>query len=185
MTASLGALCCRCRVEYFIFMLIAEMRGTAKVPLYAIKTDGELNQYPEVSVVGGTVMPSGGDLSNPNDKAVVKGLEDTIIEEYGKALAVNKCKEAGAGGTVNLKLKMLRASCVDTLFKAVDEFKVEVLNLNENQMGKEGAKAIGEALAGNQSLKQLGYAAASTPLDPYCQPWHLLAHLLPGHTHTR
>lgn len=54
-----------CRAEYFIFSLWAEMIGSKTVPLYAIKRDGQLNQYPTVKVLGAEFMPSGGALSCP------------------------------------------------------------------------------------------------------------------------
>ena len=59
-----------CRVEYFIFSLAAEMRGR-KVPLYAIKRDGSLKQYPTFLVTD-YGMPSQGALSNPDDKALLR-----------------------------------------------------------------------------------------------------------------
>ena len=54
------------------------MRGH-EVQLYAIKQDGALHRYPEVKVIFESSMPSGGALSNPNDRALVKGLEDKMI----------------------------------------------------------------------------------------------------------
>ena len=63
--------------------------------LYAILLDGALNRYPRVKVVGEKDMPSGGALSNPNDKALVTGLEDKMIDAYGTALVERKCKAAG------------------------------------------------------------------------------------------
>ena len=68
----------RSRVEYFVFSLLAEMRGH-KVQLYAILRDGALNRYPTVMVLEEKFMPSGGALANPNDRALVKGLEDKMI----------------------------------------------------------------------------------------------------------
>jgi hypothetical protein len=62
-------------------------------------------------------MPSGGALSNPNDKALVTALEDKMIEAYGTALVGVKCKAAG-GEAVDLGDKMLRPQHVDALFAA-------------------------------------------------------------------
>ena len=56
-----------------------------QVQLYAIKRDGQLHQYKKVDMVESD-MPSGGALSNPDDKALVKGLEDQIIDVYGRAI---------------------------------------------------------------------------------------------------
>jgi len=39
----------RSRIEYFVFSLLAEMRGH-EVQLYAILRDGALHRYPEVEV---------------------------------------------------------------------------------------------------------------------------------------
>ena len=89
-----------CRVEYFIFSLAAEMRGREAqvhaviddfvpgtgVPLYGIRRDGSLYQYPLVMVTEEKEMPSHGALSNPADKVLVQDLEDTMIEAYGKVI---------------------------------------------------------------------------------------------------
>jgi len=104
------------RIEYFVFGLLAEMQGH-EVQLYAILLDGALHRYPEVKVIGEGAMPSGGALSNPNDKALVTALEDKMIEAYGTALVGVKCKAAG-GEAVDLGDKMLRPQHVDALFAA-------------------------------------------------------------------
>ena len=80
----------RSRIEYFVFSLLAEMQGH-EVQLYAIKRNGVLNRYPTVKVLREEYMPSGGDLSNPNDQALVMGLEDKMIDAYGTALVEVKC----------------------------------------------------------------------------------------------
>ena len=49
-----------------------------EVQLYAIQLDGALNRYPKVQVTGEITMPSGGALSNPNDKALVTSLENKM-----------------------------------------------------------------------------------------------------------
>ena len=48
-------------------------------------------------------MPSGGALSNPNDQALVKGLEDKMINAYGTAIVELTCK---GGRYVELDKKM-------------------------------------------------------------------------------
>ena len=81
-----------CRVEFFIFALWMAMLGR-KVPLYAITRDGRLKQYPSVTYTGSLGdLPSDGALSNPNDAAAVKGLEETMIEAHGKGVVVHMCK---------------------------------------------------------------------------------------------
>ena len=84
-----------CRVEYFIFSLAAEMRGR-KPQLYGIHRDGSLRHYPDVGVINERLMPSQGALSNPDDKALVQTLEDTMIEAYGKVIVEILC--GGGGG---------------------------------------------------------------------------------------
>ena len=107
-----------CRCEYFIFSLAAEMRGR-EVQLYAIKRHGSLRQYPEVAVgpVSGGAgktdtreqrtrmptlyvaddvgMPSQGALSNPDDKALVQALEDTMINAYTSRSLWRSCARRG------------------------------------------------------------------------------------------
>jgi len=153
-----------CRVEYFIFSLAAEMRGR-EAQLYGIKRDGLLKQYPKVNVRGGNSndMPSQGALSNPNDKALVQDLEDTMIEAYGKVIVEIKCKAGAARGrgppgrTVNLGkvslyAKMIRDCHVEALCEAVDKYEVMELNLDRNQLGDAGAEAIAAMLRTNRSL---------------------------------
>ena len=105
-----------------------------EVQLYAILLDGALNRYPKVQVYNERDMPSGGALSNPNDKALVTSLEDKMIEAYGTALVEVKCKAAG-GKKVNLDRKMLRPMHVGALFAAVERYKIADLDLSFNQLG--------------------------------------------------
>ena len=137
------------------------MRGQ-RVQLYAILRDGALDRYPQVKVVNEECMPSGGALSNPNDQALVKGLEDKMIAAYGTALVELKCKAAG-GGRVDLGLKMLRPQHVGALFAAVERYQVTVLDLNVNQLGAEGGVLVAAALKTNTTLTYLGCAQLGRP----------------------
>ena len=151
----------RSRIEYFVFSLLAEMQEH-EVQLYAIKRDGALNRYPEVQVNGEEDMPSGGALSNPNDKALVKDLEDKMIEAYGTALVEVKCKAAG-GEMVDLSNKMLRPQHVGALFAAVERYRVAELDLTNNQLGAEGGALVAAALKTNTTLTELGCAQLGRP----------------------
>ena len=151
----------RSRIEYFVFSLLAEMRGQ-QVQLYAIKRDGALWRYPEVKVMFESNMPSGGALSNPNDQALVKGLEDKMIDAYGTAIVELKCKAAG-GGKVNLVRKMLRPQHVGALFAAVGRYHVAELNLDSNQLGDEGGALVAAALKTNTTLIELECAQLGRP----------------------
>merc|ERR1740133_493683 len=122
-----------CRIEYFVFGLLAEMQGH-EVHLYTILLDGALHRYPKVQVRSEKDMPSGGALSNPNDKALVTELEDKMIEAYGTALVELKCKAAGRKA-VDLIRKMLRPQHVGALFAAVERYQIAELNLMRNQLG--------------------------------------------------
>ena len=125
----------RSRVEYFVFSLLAEMQGKeGEVQLYAIKRDGQLHQYEEVLMFE-SMMPSRGALSNPDDKALVKGLEDQIIDVYGHAIVEITCRKAKEGEEVRLSCKMLRPQHVESLMAAVNKYRVTELILNSNQLG--------------------------------------------------
>ena len=152
----------RSRIEYFVFSLLAEMQGH-EVQLYAIKRDGALNRYPKVEVYGESCMPSGGALSNPNDQALVKDLEDKMVDAYGTALVEVKCKAAGRGGYVNLSRKMLRPQHVGALFAAVERYQVAQLDLRYNQLGAEGGALVAAALKTNTTLNRLGCAQLGRP----------------------
>ena len=71
-----------------------------QVQLYAIMRDGRLEQYEKVLMFERDMMPSRGALSNPDDKALVKGLEDQIIDVYGHAIVEITCR-AKEGEAVN------------------------------------------------------------------------------------
>ena len=129
------------------------MRGH-EVQLYAILLDGALHRYPEVKVLREIDMPSGGALSNPNDKALVTSLEDKMIEAYGTALVELKCKAAG-GKEVDLRSKMLRPMHVGALFAAVERYQVAELNLRDNQLGAAGGALVAAALKTNTTLTTL------------------------------
>ena len=137
------------------------MRGH-EVQLYAIKRDGTLNRYPKVKVLDESDMPSGGALSNPNDQALVKGLEDKMIDAYGTAIVELKCKAAG-GGYVNLRMKMLRPQHVGALFAAVERYQVAELDLEYNQLGAEGGALVAAALKTNTTLTRLWCAQLGRP----------------------
>ena len=177
----------RSRIEYFVFSLLAEMQGH-EVQLYAILRDGALNRYPEVNVGHESRMPSGGDLSNPDDLALVKDLEDKMINSYGTTMVELKCKAAlhskeanlrwkrlgpkrsdlltfaaSGGKTVDLEHKMFRPVHVDALFAAVDRYQVTGLNLAANQLGAEGGALVAAALKTNTTLTELRCAQLGRP----------------------
>ena len=133
-----------------------------EVQLYAILRDGALNRYPQVVVESEEDMPSGGALSNPNDQALVKGLEDKMIDAYGTALVEVKCKAAG-GERVDLSKKMLRPQHVGALFAAVERYRVAKLDLAYNQLGAEGGALVAAALKTNTTLTWLECAQLGRP----------------------
>eukprot|EP00964_Phaeocystis_antarctica_P114315 scaffold78295_cov57-Phaeocystis_antarctica.AAC.1 len=107
-------------------------------------------------------MPSGGALSNPNDKALVTSLEDKMIEAYGTALVEVKCKAAG-GKKVDLQYKMLRPVHVGALFAAVERYQVAELDLTFNQLGAAGGALVAAALKTNTTLTTLKCAQLGRP----------------------
>jgi hypothetical protein len=151
----------RSRIEYFVFGLLAEMQGH-EVQLYAILLNGALNRYPTVKVTYESDMPSGGALSNPNDKALVTDLEDKMIEAYGTALVEVKCK-AAVDGKVDLGYKMLRPQHVGALFAAVERYKVAELDLSINQLGAAGGALVAAVLETNTTLTTLKCAQLGRP----------------------
>ena len=110
-------------------------------------------------------MPSGGALSNPDDEALVKGLEDRIIDVYGRAIVEIKCSKAKEGETVDLNAKMLRPQHVESLMAAVNKYRVTDLHLDYNQLGPEGGAKLAEALQTNTTLKELRCALAALRTD--------------------
>ena len=134
-----------------------------QVQLYAIQRDGRLHQFNRVDMEERD-MPSGGALSNPDDEALVKGLEDQIIDVYGRAIVEIKCRKAEEGERVNLGGKMLRPQHVESLMAAVNKYRVTRLWLGANQLGPEGGAKLAEALKTNTSLKELQCALAA--LEP-------------------
>ena len=151
-----------CRVEYFVFSLLAEMQGKeGEVQLYTImlyepgvEDDGvtpcpernryELQQYPKV-LMSERTMPQSGALSNPDDNVLIRELEDQILDVYGhaiieiKCMAAAKAKEGKEGPlVVDLSFKMLRPQHVDSLINACNKYKVAELYLQGNQLGRDG-----------------------------------------------
>ena len=132
-----------------------------EVQLYAIERDGALNRYPKLAVAEESI-PSCGALSNPNDQALVKDLEDKMIDAYGTALVEVKCKAAG-GERVDLAGKMLRPQHVGALFAAVERYQVAKLDLEMNQLGAEGGALVAAALKTNTTLTYLECAQLGRP----------------------
>ena len=140
-----------------------------EVQLYAIKRDGALHRYPKVEVLREQQVPSAGDLSNPNDQALVKDLEDKMIDAYGTAIVELKCKAARprrcwrGGEVVELDQKMLRPQHVGALFAAVERYQVAGLDLSFNQLGAEGGALVAAALKTNTTLTWLECAQLGRP----------------------
>ena len=160
-----------CRLENFMFSLWAEMQGR-EVQLFAILRDCSLVEFQKDVEYdnSGRHLPSHGVLTNPNDAPLVKALEDTMIEAYGKPLVIRKCQEetvvGGEGGDVkermgrnefvNLSWKLMRAAHVPVLAKAVEENNIRVLKLLNNQLGAgNGPKLIAAMLRSNTTLISL------------------------------
>lgn len=106
-------------------------------------------------------MPSHGALSNPNDIAVIKELEDKMLEAFGNAVVTRACEAAGKTKKrkVNLEGKMIRLVHVPTLCTAVNTYRVRELNLPYNQLGPDGAKELARFLRVNTSLESLEIVA--------------------------
>jgi hypothetical protein len=134
------------------------MQGRDEVPIYAIQRGGELNQYPEVRLYNVTNMPSGGALANPNDKELVKGVEDTVVEVYGKVMVEQSCKKAGRGAEVDIQGKMIREVHVDSIIAAVEKYEVTHLNLSVNQLGDHGVEKMAAFHKTNTTLTSLWWA---------------------------
>eukprot|EP00964_Phaeocystis_antarctica_P074702 scaffold45998_cov40-Phaeocystis_antarctica.AAC.1 len=116
-------------------------------------------------------MPSGGALSNPDDKALVTSLEDKMIEAYGTALVELKCKAAG-GEAVDLGRKMLRPMHVGALFAAVERYQVAELDLKTNQLGAAGGVLVAAALKTNTMHAHHAQVCAARPaLEPSAKGW--------------
>ena len=130
-----------------------------KVQLYGITRDGALQQYERV-LMDESMMPSHGDFSNPDDKALVKGIEDQIIDVDGHAIVEIQCRRAKKGEQVYLHSKMLRPQHVESLMAAVEKYQVANLGLGYNQLGPEGGAKLAEALKINTTLTYLKCAPA-------------------------
>ena len=86
------------------------------------------------------------------ERKIIKALEDTMIEAYGKVMVEMRCK---AGGKADLGAKMLRDCHVEALFEAVNKYEVKKLRLYDNRLGDAGAEAIAAMLRTNRSLTTL------------------------------
>ena len=141
------------------------VKGTG-VQLYAIQRGGELKQYPEVEFNPQDFddLPSQGDLSNPKDAPLVKGIEDKMIDSFGHAIVERFCGKAKEGEGVKLNAKLLRPQHVGSLMAAVEKHQVAKLNLHGNQLGPEGGAKLAEALKTNTTLRELRCALAA--LEP-------------------
>ena len=135
------------------------VKGTG-VQLYAIQRGGELKQYPKVTFIGGSDLPSHGILSNPNDKPLVTEIQDKMIDTFGHAIVENICGKAKEGELVDLAGKLLRPQHVGSLMAAVEKHQVAKLNLDANQLGPKGGKKLAKALKTNTTLTCLSCALA-------------------------
>jgi hypothetical protein len=131
------------------------MRGASEVQLYAIQRHGALTQFPTVRVGLEQDLPSGGALSNPNDRELIKGLEDAMIDAFGYVIVELKCKAIASQGSVDLSSKLLRPQHVSSLMAAVEQHKVSALDLSGNHLGAAGAEHLVAALKANTTVTEL------------------------------
>merc|ERR1712203_335521 len=150
------------------------------VKLVSALRDGTLVRHDEVKVLGDPEerqLPSHGDLSNPDDRALVKQLEDKMVEAHGHAIIASKFRMAIKEKRekekrerkeimtleVNLDQKLLRPQHVDALMKAAKEYLEQAerpgllqlqLWLKGNQLGAEGANKLSQYVA--QGGKTMG-----------------------------
>ena len=123
--------------------------------LYAIQRHGALTQFPTVRVGLEQDLPSGGALSNPNDRELIKGLEDAMIDAFGYVIVELKCKAIAGQGSVDLSSKLLRPQHVSSLMAAVEQHKVSALDLSGNHLGAAGAEHLVAALKANTTITEL------------------------------
>ena len=148
-----------CRAEYFIFSLWSAIVGReGEVELYAASTDGELRRFKEVVFEGGAAndMPEQGDFSVEADRAVVKGLQDSMIRAFVPAVIRQKCE--GKPKEVVLSSKMLLAEHVPVLVRQIEGgalAECTYLRLGANSIGDEGAKALAAVLPSMSELERL------------------------------
>ena len=107
---------------------------------------------------GKKALPTQGQLSNPNDAELVKGIEEQITKVHGFGVLEHTCLEAAAKPPgerwVRLENKVLTAVHMEPLIRACEKYEVEVLNILNNQtLGAEGGYALAKALSGSKSLK--------------------------------
>ena len=72
---------CRCRAEFFVFALYAEMVGR-DVRLYAAATDGMLRQFQDLKFHGDLFkdMPTDGEVTVEEDRHEIRRLEASVRE---------------------------------------------------------------------------------------------------------
>ena len=164
----------RCRCEYFVFSLFAEMMPEKRdVKMYAVKNDGALLHYPKATGLVAKSMPSEGEVTNPADREDIRKLEDKMIEGYGGALIRKACE---AAPKVDLSNQMLREAHVKVMGELLVTHSVTDLDISKNQLGAYGALALVDALEGNTTLLTLSCALPS--FEPACFPASVPQHTL-------
>jgi hypothetical protein len=117
-----------CRVEWFIFMLWAEMNGArprqkggalssaAPVQLYAVTATGKLFQYDEVCMGEEKTLPSHAALSDETDRVHIRLLEEQMIDAHIPTFIHNLC---GVVAELNVADRMLSDKHMPQLLDAL------------------------------------------------------------------
>jgi hypothetical protein len=119
-----------CRVEWFIFMLWAEMNGArprqkgawrllsadCPVQLYAVTASGKLCQYAEVFIGEEETLPSHAALSDETDRAHIRLLQEQMIDAHVPTFIDNLC---GVVAELNLAHRMLSDRHLPLLLEAL------------------------------------------------------------------
>ena len=159
-----------CRIELFIFGLLAEMVGKGEdIQLYVIGDKEQTRRGPiwgfehvrgfEIDGRHHKGLPSEGELSNPNDREVVKGIEDKLIDASGFGIVEHLCQVAGAEAPgrrmVLFNWQILRPMHMETVIVAAYKYGVEKLWFmtyrGDDEAKEAGGLELAKALMAHQS----------------------------------
>jgi hypothetical protein len=163
-----------CRSEFFCFSCLSEMRIEAGgIKLFACGRKGKLKQFHQVNLEGGAHkdMPSQGELTVEDDRAIITELEDKMIKEFGHQTVRNALLSSawGASGDISLSGKLLRDEHMETLVHEAGE-RVTRLQLRNNQIGDAGLARLAKADLPNcayvsLSSNQIGNEGAAAVME--------------------
>ena len=148
-----------CRLEWFVFMLWAEMSGIEPLQLHAVNLKGQLNQYKRLTFRSDLELEdqlaAQGEVSAESDRVLIRDVQESMISAFVPKKIQDQCK-GPEGGVFDLYCKLLSDQHVPALVEALQRQRPKKLNISRcPRLTVTGYQQLSRFLAADATLENL------------------------------